>query len=136
MRQLFIAETDDGRRRNLCDALKARWGESRVVDAEDARKAVAAADGIVNATPVGMAKYPGTPFDLDLLRRDLFVVDIVYFPLETQLLAAARALGCRIMGGGGMAVYQAVQAMRLFTGVEPDAERMRGHFETLTGQMP
>ena len=40
------------------------------------------------------------------------------------------------MGGGGMAVYQAVQAMRLFTGVEPDAERMRGHFETLTGQMP
>jgi len=134
--QLFIAETDGGRRRILCDALKARWGEDRVVAVEDIGPAIAAADGIVNATPVGMAKYPGTPFDPHLLRRDLFVVDIVYFPLETELLAAARALGCRVMGGGGMVVHQAVQAMRLFTGAEPDAERMRAHFETLTGKMP
>ena len=136
VRRLFIAETDSGRRRILCDALKARWGESRVVAVEDVGTAMAAADGIVNATPVGMAKYPGTPFDPSLLRRDLFVVDIVYFPLETELLAAARALGCKVMGGGGMVVHQAVQAMRLFTGVEPDAERMRAHFETLTGKVP
>lgn len=65
------------------------------------------------------------------LRRDLWVADIVYFPLETELLRAARAIGCRTMAGGTMAVFQAVGAFRLFTEIEPDADRMFRHFASM-----
>jgi shikimate dehydrogenase len=75
-----------------------------------------------------MAKLPGLPLLASLLRSDLWVSEIVYFPLETALLAAARRAGCAVCDGGTMAVGQAVGAFRLFTGMEPDAERMRRHF--------
>ena len=88
-------------------------------------------DGLVHATPTGMAAHPGLPLDAGLLRPDLWVADIVYRPLETALVRTARGLGCRVLDGGGMAVFQAVDAFRLFTGVEPDAERMLTHFTTL-----
>jgi shikimate dehydrogenase len=65
------------------------------------------------------------------LHERLWVADIVYFPIETALLAAASAQGCRTLSGGGMAVYQAVEAFRLFTGIEPDAERMYGHLQSM-----
>ena len=83
---------------------------------------------MVNCTPVGMAKYPGLPLPAELLRPSHWVAEIVYFPLETELLRTARALGCATLDGGGMAVFQAVGAFRLFTGLEPDAERMLRHF--------
>jgi shikimate dehydrogenase len=87
-----------------------------------------AADGLVNCTPVGMAKLPGLPLPAALLRPALWVAEIIYFPLETELLRAARALGCRTLDGAGMAVFQAAGAFRLFTGIAPDAERMLRHF--------
>jgi shikimate dehydrogenase len=92
---------------------------------------VTAAAGIVNTTPLGMAKYPGMPVCAQLLRPELWVADIVYFPLETQLLREARARGCRVLAGGGMAVFQAAGAFRLFTGREPDAQRMLRHFQSM-----
>jgi shikimate dehydrogenase len=52
------------------------------------------------------------------------VADIIYFPRETELLRQARALGCRVLPGGGMAIYQAVRAFHLFSGIEPDATEM------------
>ena len=78
-----------------------------------------------------MAKYPGLPLPAELLRRDLWVAEIVYFPMETELLRQARALGCRTLDGGGMAVFQAVEAFRLFTGITPDAPRMLLHFAAM-----
>ncbi len=86
-------------------------------------------DGIVNATPMGMAKLPGAAIDTDLLRPSQWVVDIVYFPLETTLLAEARARGCRVLPGSGMAVFQAVRAFELFTGRRASAERMKATFD-------
>jgi shikimate dehydrogenase len=65
------------------------------------------------------------------LSKNLWVADIVYFPLETELLRTARSLGCRTLSGGGMAVFQAVAAFRLFTGREPDADRMLRHFASM-----
>jgi shikimate dehydrogenase len=67
----------------------------------------------------------------DLLRPDMWIADVVYFPIETAFLRAARERGCRTMSGGGMAVFQAVGAFRLFTGREPDAERMIMHFNSM-----
>jgi shikimate dehydrogenase len=63
------------------------------------------------------------------------VADIVYRPLETALVRTARELGCRVLDGGGMAVFQAVDAFRLFTGIEPDAGRMLAHFTTLVSDV-
>lgn len=86
------------------------------------------ATGLVHATPVGMHHHPGMPLDGGLLRRDLWVADIVYRPVRTELVKSAEALGCRVLDGGNMAVGQAVDSFRLITGLEPDRARMRRHF--------
>ncbi|MEP1931447.1 MAG: shikimate dehydrogenase [Hoeflea sp.] len=91
--------------------------------------------GVVNASPVGMAKLPGSPFPKDLLRSDIWVADIVYFPLETELLNNARRLGCRVLPGSGMAVFQAVKAFELFTGRGTNPDRMRETFNTFDDQI-
>ena len=93
-------------------------------------------DGVVHATPTGMAAHPGMPFSADLLHPRLWVADIVYRPLDTALLQAARAAGCRTLDGGHMAVHQATEAFALITGITPDAERMSTHFRSMVTQSP
>ncbi len=126
--KLSIFDLDKDRAAHLADALSAIFGEGRAVVCSDLAQAIVAADGITNATPVGMAKYPGTPLPVELLRPEQWVSEVIYFPLETALLAAARAKGCRVLDGGGMAVFQAADAFALFTRVAPDTERMRDRF--------
>ncbi len=89
------------------------------------------ADGVVNATPMGMAAHPGAPFDVDLLHERLYVADIVYRPVETTLLRAARARGCRVMSGLGMAMHQAADAFELFTGESADRSAMLADLQYL-----
>ncbi|MFF1741794.1 shikimate dehydrogenase [Streptomyces mirabilis] len=91
------------------------------------------ADGMVHATPTGMAAHPGLPFPAELLHPGLWVAEVVYRPLETELLRTARAVGCATLDGGGMAVFQAADAFRLFTGREPDAVRMLVDIAELAG---
>jgi shikimate dehydrogenase len=98
----------------------------------DPADAAVTAQGIVNTTPMGMAKLPGTAIDPALLEPRHWVADIVYFPRETELLAKARARGCRVLDGSGMAVFQAVRAFELFSGLAPDPDRMRATFEAFT----
>lgn len=129
--EVIIIDTDEGRAQSLVATLHERFGASRVSADFPVAKAMEAADGMVNTTPLGMAKYPGMAAPAETLRPDLWVADIVYFPLETELLRQARVRGCRTMSGGGMAVFQAVGAFRLFTGLEPDASRMLRHFSEM-----
>jgi shikimate dehydrogenase len=131
--RLAVLDVDGGRAEALAEALRGRFGSGRVTGGTLAGlpSELATADGLVHATPTGMAAHPGLPLDEALLRPDLWVADIVYRPLETALVRTARALGCRVLDGGGMAVFQAVDAFRLFTDLEPDAERMLAHFTTL-----
>jgi shikimate dehydrogenase len=126
--RLVLIDTDRPRAEAVAASLQALFGPERAVAGRDLAAAVAGACGIVNATPVGMTKHPGAPVPAALLRPDLWVADVVYVPLETELLAAARAVGCRTLDGGGMTVFQAADAFRLFTGLEPDPERMRAAF--------
>ena len=128
MGKLAIFDIDRARAQALARQLAGRFGEGRAVAPDDLAAAMTKADGLIHATPTGMASHPGLPLDETLLRPQLWVAEIVYFPLETELLRRARALGCRVMDGGGMAVFQAVEAFRLFTGIAPDADRMRRHF--------
>jgi shikimate dehydrogenase len=74
------------------------------------------------------------PLDPALLRPDLWVAEVIYVPLETELLRRARALGCRTIDGAGMAIYQAVAAFRLFTGCEPSSTRMAATFEAISSR--
>ena len=115
------------RAQHLADKLGARFG-ARIEAPATIEPAFAQADGIVNATPVGMAKYPGLPFDAALLSSRHWVAEIIYFPGETELLRLARQRGCRTLPGLGMAIYQAVRAFELFTGIAPDRAAMAAHF--------
>ena len=133
--RLEIADVDPARAEQLAASLAARFGADRVGAAGDVAAAVGAADGLVHATPTGMAAHPGLPLDAGLLRPDLWVAEIVYFPLETELLRTARAVGARTVHGGYMAVFQAVGAFEIFTGREADSERMMRHFASFDGDV-
>ena len=126
--RLTVFDADAARQAALIAKLCADFGAERAVAGTDLIAALAAADGVVNATPVGMANYPGLPIPADALRPDMWVADIVYFPLETALLREARRHGCRILDGSGMAVYQAAAAFDIFTGLTADRDRMRRSF--------
>jgi shikimate dehydrogenase len=110
----------------LADGLNRHFGAGRAAAAtpDQLAQLLGSADGVVHATPTGMAAHPGLPFAASLLHPGLWVAEVVYRPLETELLRAARAVGCATLDGGGMAVFQAVDAFRLFTGREADSVRM------------
>lgn len=131
--QLFIFDVEVERAQALVDNLTRHFGPGRAAVGTDQAAAVAAADGLVNTSPVGMAKLPGLPLPAELLHPGLWVAEIIYFPLETELLRQARALGCRTLDGGTMAVFQAVKAFELFSGRTADADRMQAHFAELRG---
>lgn len=132
---LSISDTDTARADTLASDLCARFGAGRARSVQELATAVQSADGLVNCTPIGMAKLPGLPLPESLVLPHLWVADIVYFPLETELLRLAREKGCRTLDGGGMAVFQAVGAFRLFTGREPDSNRMLRHFAHMSGNI-
>jgi shikimate dehydrogenase len=131
-----IFDLDVDRADALAASLSDRFGPTRADRAEDLAAALGAADGLVHATPTGMAAHPGLPFPAHLLRPDLWVADVVYRPLDTELVTAARAVGARVLDGGRMAVFQAADALRLFTGTEPDRGRMLRHFDLLARATP
>jgi shikimate dehydrogenase len=121
---LTIFDTDTGKADHLVTAL----GTNRIAHGTNLAEAMSDADGLIHATPTGMVLHPGLPLPIALLRPEHWVAEIVYFPLETELLRTANLIGCRTLNGSGMAVFQAVDTFRLFSGIQPDAERMLGSF--------
>jgi shikimate dehydrogenase len=126
--RLAVFDMSFARAGHLAETLNARFG-GRVTTPTEMDAAFARATGVVNATPVGMAKYPGLPFAASLLSPRQWVAEVIYFPAETELLRLARQLGCRTLSGLGMAVNQAVRAFELFTGKKPDKAAMAKHFD-------
>lgn len=109
--------------------------EVRALSGEQLPEAVGEATGLLNVTPIGMHHHPGAPLDLELVHPGLWVADVIYLPQETPLIRRARALGCPVLPGGGMAVGQAVDAFTLITGQAPDREAMARDFaELVTAQ--
>lgn len=129
--KLAIFDTEPARAAALVDRLQRVYGGDRAEPATRLTAALERARGIVHATPTGMEHSPGMPLPTALLRPEMWVSEIVYFPLETELLRTARAIGCAAVDGGGMAVGQALAAFRLFTGREADAARVERHFRRL-----
>lgn len=131
--QLIIFDVEPERAQALVANLNQHFNSPCAHVGSDLAGALASANGLVNTTPMGMDKLPGMPIPKALLRPALWVAEIVYFPLETELLREARAIGCRTLDGSNMAVFQAVKAFELFSGLEADAQRMLNHFHSMNG---
>lgn len=129
--QLVLFDIDLARGQALVDNLNERFGAGRTSLGIDLAASLGDADGLVNTTPVGMAKLPGTPLPVGLLHARLWVAEIIYFPLDTALLRHARGLGCRTLDGSKMAVFQAVKAFEVISGTVADAGRMQAHFASM-----
>lgn len=130
---LSIFDVQMARADELATRLNSLFGNGRVRAVQTPDSVLPHARGLVNTTPRGMADYPGLPVAEGLLRPDLWVAEIIYFPIETELLRTARRLGCRTLDGGGMALFQAVGAFQLFTGIEPNAGDMGADFKAMLG---
>ena len=125
-RHLAVVDPSADRAAALAASLNRRFGGGRATaaDAADLAALMPRADGLVHASPTGMPAHPGLPLSADLVHAGLWVADVVYSPPETELLRLARARGCAVLDGLGMLVFQAADAFRLFTGIDPDRARM------------
>ncbi|WP_293785120.1 shikimate dehydrogenase [uncultured Aeromicrobium sp.] len=133
---LVVVDVEPSRAKNLATELGQRHSKTQAESAgpDQLPNLLATATGVVHCTPTGMADHPGLPFDASLLDPRFWVADIVYRPLDTALLQAARAAGCRTLDGGHMAVHQAADAFGLITGLAPDVDRMNRHFRALVAR--
>jgi len=125
---LIVCDRDAARAATLVRNMQTSFGQNRAETTFDAEASIDSVDGIVNATPMGMVANPHAPIDTSRLAARHWVADIVYFPLETELLRAARARGCRTLDGSGMAVHQAAAAFEIFTGRTANRSRMLRSF--------
>lgn len=123
-----VYDTDVCKAEAIVADLAQHYGKGRCSISPEIAASMREVAGAVNATPVGMLGFPGIPVPEDLIRGDHFVADVIYTPVETALITAARRKGCRVLTGGGMCVHQAADAFRLFTGLEPDTARMHRTF--------
>jgi shikimate dehydrogenase len=121
---------DRARANALCADLARHFGASRFRVASDLEREIAAADGVVNATQVGMRGFPGNPVPTSALKSTHWAADVIYTPVDTEFIKAATAKGARVLSGNGMCVHQAVEAFRLFTGITPDIARLHRAFAT------
>jgi len=129
-RTLTVHDTDGSRTTALVSRLADLFPHRLVRACRDLNTALANANGLVHATPTGMLKYPGMPVPGESLHPPLWVAEIVYVPLVTELLDTARKHGCRTLDGGGMAVFQGARAFNLFFDIEPDIPRMLRRFHS------
>ncbi|MGP9649854.1 shikimate dehydrogenase [Glutamicibacter sp. AOP38-B1-38] len=129
VKELFLVDPDISRASERAKELALHFPQASITpaSAEEAPALLAQADGLLNASPIGMHHHPGLPLDISGLRSRHWVADCVYRPVDTELITAARDLGCEVLDGGHMAVGQAVDAFGIITGLTPDAARMRAH---------
>ena len=126
-RSVVIALIDAGvpeirvtnRTRARAEALQALGPQVKVEDWNDRAGVLDGAGLLVNATLLGMTKQAPLEIDLSRLPKTAVVNDVVYVPLETALLAAARRRGHTAVDGLGMLLHQARPAFRAFFGVDP-----------------
>lgn len=104
----------------------------RIDIAVDLKKdVVESASGIINATPIGMKKYPGTPIETNWILSSHWLIDIIYFPIKTELLNAVLLKDCHAISGIELAINQAEDAFKIFTGKSVDSIRFRQVFYKL-----
>jgi shikimate dehydrogenase len=129
--ELSIFDVDPSRAAALASSLGVQFPNRKIAPSANLKSALSLATGLIHCTPIGMLGHPGMPLDEKLLRSSMWVSEIVYVPIETELLKAARRAGCATADGGHMNVGQAIRGFKLFTGRDADAARMDAHFRRL-----
>jgi shikimate dehydrogenase len=119
---LGVRTTIANRTRPRAEAIARELPGLTVIDWETRDHALPDQALLVNTTSLGMAGHPPLQINLDRTAPSLTVTDIVYVPLETPLLAAARARGITAVDGLGMLLYQAVPGFRAWFGVDPTVD--------------
>ena len=99
--------------------------DTRVVICRSLEEASAGADGLVNATPLGMHQHPGTPIPGNLIDAQSWAFDAVYTPTDTRFLMDAVEAGLEVLYGYELFFYQGVDAFEIFTGMSVDEARLR-----------
>ncbi len=126
--ELFIVSRSGSTAEALA-SMAEEWGIPRAVGAratiDNLRALAARAELIVNASPVGMGDPGSTPLPGHLIPQGSVVLDMVYRPLRTRLLREASTRGCRVVDGLWMLVYQAVENIRIWLGLEADPVDLR-----------
>jgi shikimate dehydrogenase len=125
---LILHDLDRARADALKSQLASQYGASRCRIAGSLEQDIARADGIVNATQVGMRGFPGCPVPVAAIKAGHWAADVIYTPMQTAFLSAAAGNGARVLNGGGMCVHQAVAAFQCLTGVTPDVARLHRTF--------
>jgi len=115
--EIRLCDLDGDKARSLAAGLRAARPAIAIAVCGDAEAAVAGADGIVNATPVGMHYKPGCPVDDAALGGQRWAFDAVYTPEDTALLRAARGREIEVFSGFGLFLAQGADAFEIFTGV-------------------
>jgi len=125
---LIIHDLDAARANALKAELASHYGASRCRIASGLERDIADADGIVNATQVGMRGFPGCPVPIAAIKASHWAADVIYTPMQTAFLSAAVAKGAPVLNGGGMCVHQAVAAFQCLTGITSDVARLHRTF--------
>ena len=126
--ELLILNRTSERAELLADLVSRRMGVSALglgLGDPRTRGQLATCALLVNATPVGLHPSDPPPIDPALLQPQLLVYDLIYRPRETALLREAKRLGCQVLGGLGMLLYQGALAFELWTGRKPPEQAMR-----------
>ena len=125
---LILHDLDRARADALKSQLASQYGTSRCRIVGSLEQDIARADGIVNATQVGMRGFPGCPVPVAAINARHWAADVIYTPMQTAFLSAAAAKGARALNGGGMCVHQAVAAFQCLAGVTPNLARLHRTF--------
>jgi len=125
---LILHDLDTAKAEALRSEIAAYYSAARCRLVSDLDRDLAGADGVVNATQLGMSGFPGNPVPVDAIKPQHWAADVIYTPMQTAFLKAAAAKGARVLNGAGMCVYQAAEAFRQFTGVTPDVARLHRAF--------
>ncbi len=127
--ELRVFDIDREKAGALAAAVRAVHGHTLIHVAETIEDAAAEADGLVNATPLGMGGIGGCPFPPDLMAGPRWVFDSIYTPMDTPFMLAARAGGLAAMSGYELFLYQGIDAFKHFTGRDVAEDRLRAELK-------
>ncbi|SFD00204.1 shikimate dehydrogenase [Bosea sp. CRIB-10] len=126
--RLGLYDTDRGKVEALAAAI---GGRAQIAIFDSAEAAAEGAAGIVNGTPIGMLPNRDMPIEARAIHASQWVADAVYNPLWTPFLKTAQAAGATVMTGRELAIHQAVDAFRLFTGLEASETVIGASFDAV-----
>ena len=122
--ELVIYDKNTQAAESLIENLRGTVLSARIADSADLVDEMRCADGLVNATPIGMFQYPGNPFPAEGFGNQRWAFDAVYTPENTEFLKQCRARGMDTVSGFKLFLYQGLDAFNRFTQIEVDADKV------------